>query len=437
MSTLTLFHLGGRWLALDGSRLVSMPAYPKLDVPVVVISDFDNALTGVMAMEANASMAAPLIERRLRKEGMVEGETRLEVAHSISVGRGFQALYTALPMAIWQRMLSWAESCEEHCIVVPLLSVAKRLQKPGQAIVFRHGKQVTFLDVQSDTILYAETMAYSNDNEGVLASVNALADRARALFVKGARPRTVIWYALDAAADHDDQKMASDFGKALNLDVQLANHQTLTLAEGGQVRSAAPLLAQDINLNDAVSSKFGATLYRAERFLPWAAVASLVLAIGLFGLGWHWYSQSRAQLGQADEMRADAGRINSETQVLQQELKKDNGEAERSRLFIERLAAASADQDMSETLEKVRQAAQNWVSILRLRKGDTDTDKRLYVEGAIDKGPDGARNLALFIANLRSVGFDPVAVDPPPGTQSAEFFSYALQPIGIPAQEKH
>ena len=220
MSTLTLFHLGGRWLALDGSRLVSMPAYPKLDVPVVLVSDFDNALTGVMAMEANASMAAPLIERRLRKEGMVEGETRLEISHSISVGRGFQALYSAIPMTNWQRMLSWAESSEDHCIVVPLLSVAKRLQKPGQAVVLRHGRQVTYLGVQSDTITYAETMAYSNDADGVVTSVNALAERVKTAFAKGSKPRSITWYALDAAPEHDDQKLAADFAKAVGIEVQ-------------------------------------------------------------------------------------------------------------------------------------------------------------------------------------------------------------------------
>lgn len=434
MSTLTLFHLGGRWLALDGSRLVAMQAYPKLDVPVIVVSDFDNVLTGVMAMEANASMAAPLIERRLRKEGMVEGETRLEVAHSISVGRGFQALYSAVPMANWQRMLSWAESCEEHCIVVPLLSVAKRLQKPGQAIVIRHGKQVTFLGIQNDNILYAETMAYSNDSDGASASVNALADRVRALLVKGARPRSVVWYALDAAADHDEQKLAADFGRALDLDVQLANHQSLALAEGGQVRSSMPALLGSIDTTDAVTSRFGSMLYRAERFLPWAAAASVVIAVGLFAFGAYSYNLANNQQKQAEQLRSDADRMTGETQTLLAELKKDNGEAERSRQFIERLAIASEDQDMGATLEKVRHAAQNWVGILRLRKGEID--KRLYIEGAIDKGPDGARNLALFIANLRSVGFDPVAVDPPPGTQSAEFFSYALQPIGTSNQEQ-
>lgn len=434
MSTLTLFHLGGRWLALDGSRLVALSAYPKLDVPVIVVSDFDNVLTGVMAMEANASMAAPLIERRLRKEGMVEGETRLEIAHSISVGRGFQALYSAVPMANWQRLLSWAESCEEHCIVIPLLSVAKRLQKAGQAVVIRHGKQVTFLGIQNDNILYAETMAYSNDSDGVSASVNALADRVRALLVKGARPRAVIWYALDAAAEHDEQALAADFGKALGLDVQLANHQSLALPEGGQVRSAMPSLLGAIDTADAVTSRFGSMLYRAERFLPWAAAASVVLAVGLFAFGAYSNNQAENQLKQAEQLRSEADSTATSTQALLAELKKDNGEAERSRQFIERLAIASEDQDMGTTLEKVRSAAQNWVGILRLRKGDTD--KRLYIEGAIDKGPDGARNLALFIANLRSVGFDPVAVDPPPGTQSAEFFSYALQPIGTSNQEK-
>ena len=195
-----------------------------------------------------------------------------------------------------------------------------------------------------------------------------------------------------------------------------------------------PLLAAAVNVDDAVSSRFSGVLYRAERFLPWAAAASVLLGIGLAFVGWQWYDQARTDQTQAQALRSEADRMTIETQAQLLELKKDSGEAERSRQFIERLAIASVDPDMSSTLEKVRQAAQNWVSVLRLRRGDTD--QRVYVEGAITKGPEGARNLALFIANLRSMGFVPVAVDPPAGTQSAEFFSYALDPASPAAEEK-
>jgi len=434
MSTLTIFHLGGRWLALDGSRLVPLPAYPKLDLPAIVVSDFDNALTGVMALDAKPSMAAPLIERRLRNEGMVDGETLLEISHLTPVGRGFQALYSALPMSNWQRMVSWADSCEDHCLIVPLLTAAKRLQRPGQAIVLRHGKAVTYLSVENDAILHAETMAYSNDIDGVRASIYSLSDRVRALLGKGARPGSVLWCALDGAPDQDEQQFAAEFGKALGLDVQLAPQQTLTLPDGGQVRTSMPWLAQSIRIGDAATSRFSGLLLRAERLLPYAAAASIALALGLFGLGWHWRNQASAQSSEAGRTSAEATRIAGETQAEMRALQSDNGAADRSRQFIERLAMASEGQDMSIVLGKVRRAAQDWVSILRVRMDEVD--HRLYVEGAIDKGPDGARNLALFIENLRAVGFDPVAVDPPPGTQSADYFSYALQPAGNSAPEK-
>lgn len=428
MSMLTLFHLGGRWLALDDKRLVPMDDYPVLDLPAVVITDFDGALTGVMSLEANSSMAAPLIERRLRDEGLVEGETRLEISWLVRVGKGFQALYSAVPMGGWQRIIRWANTGSDHRLVVPLLSVAKRLLQPGRAVVLRHGKQVTFLAINHDAIQYAETFAYSDDNEGIQDSVNALADRVRALLGHGRRPSSVVWYALDATPGQDESAYAAAFGAELDLEVQLAPHSLLTLPDGATIRSALPVVAEAVRLGDATSPRLAGVPVRAEQALPFAAVGAVVLSLALLLFGWYSRGQANEQAAQASHLQTQATQMASKTEMRLAALSGDAATLENTRQFVERVAAASTADDVSIALAKVRQSAQGWVRVLRLRVDETD--HQLYVEGAIDKGVDGSERLGRFIANLRSVGFRPVAVDPPPGTQSADYFSYALHPVG-------
>ncbi|MGB8715324.1 MAG: hypothetical protein WCD66_03060 [Rhodanobacteraceae bacterium] len=433
MSMLTVFHLGGRWLALDDSRLVELPEYPELDMPVMVVSDFNQALTGVMSLEAKPAMAAPLIERRLRDEGMVEGETRLEISHLVRVGKGFQALYSAIPMLDWQNMISWAGSRSDHCLVVPLLSVAKRLLKPDQAVVLRHGQQVTFLTIDTHSIQHAETMAYSNDSAGVRDAVNSLADRVRALLGQGQRPTRVLWYALDSQPTQDEEALAASFAQAGDMNVQLADHRSLILDSGDTIQSAMPGVAAAAQVSDATTSRFAGLMMLAERALPMAAVLMLVVALGLLLLGWRGHSQAAEKNDSAQQMQAQASSLQSKTRAQMARLKQGSEPLQHTRQFVQRLANASRGQDISVALVKIRQAARTWVRVLRVRTGDTD--HRLYVEGAIDEGQQGARNLALFIANLRAAGYDPIAVNPPMGTRSANYFAYALEPAASPATE--
>ncbi len=433
MSMLTVFHLGGRWLALDDSRLVELPEYPELDLPVMVVSDFNHALTGVMSLEAKPSMAAPLIERRLRDEGMVEGETRLEISHLVRVGKGFQALYCAIPMIDWQNMISWAGSRSDHCLVVPLLSVARRLLKPDQAVVLRHGNQVTFLTMDAHSIQHADTLAYSKDSAGVRDAVNSLADRVRALLGQGQKPARVVWYALDAQPGQDDEALAASFAQASGMDVQLGNHRSLILASGDTIQSAMPEVAAAAQVSDATTSRVSGLMLMAERALPMAAVLVAVVALGLFLLSWHGRSQAAERLDSAQQMRTQAGSLEAKTRAQLATLKQDSDALQHTRMFVQRLANASRGQDLSEALVKIRQAARTWVRVLRVRMGEPD--HRLYVEGAIDEGPSGAKSLALFIANLRAAGYEPIAVDPPLGTRSANYFAYALEPAAGHATE--
>lgn len=433
MSMLTVFHLGGRWLALDGSRLVELPEYPKLDVPTMVVSDFNHALTGVMSLEAKPSMAAPLIERRLRNEGMVEGETRLEITHLIRVGKGFQALYSAVPMGDWQNMVSWAGAGGDHCLIVPLLSVAKRLLKPGRAVVLRHGKQVSFLAMDTHTIQHAETLAYSDDAKGVRDAINGMADRVRALLGQGQHPDRVEWYALDAQPGQDEEALAAGFAQAVGVNVHLADHRSLILPAGDTIQSAMPVVASAAQVGDAATSRVAGVMWQAERLLPAAAAIIAVVALGLLLLAWQGRNHAADKSAQAEQMQVQAASVETKTRAQQANLAQNSVPLQETRQFVQRLADASRNPDMSVALANIRQAAKTWVHILRVRIGPTD--HRLYVEGAISEGERGANDLAAFIANLRAAGYDPVAVNPPLGTRSANYFAYALDPLATATTE--
>lgn len=429
MAMLKLFHLGGRWLALDGDALVAVDDYPSLDVPTLVISDFDYALTGAMSLEASPGAAAALIERKLRDEGLVEGESWMEIASLVRIGDGFRALYSAVPVADWQRMASWAAEGGDHRLVVTLLTVAKRLLQPGQAVILRHGKQLTWLAIDGDNIQTAEALAYSQDDTGVCDSATALADRVLAL--GGPLPDAAVWYALDAQPGQDDAVFAQRFAEASKIEVSLAPRADLTLEDGSSIQSALPALAGAARAGDASGQARGRFLKGCEQALPWAAGVAVVLAL-VFGLfawqGWHQGAQRQAE---ADDLRAQASHMRQASQVRLDSLRGDLDALREEREFVAGLAAASAGVDMRAVLARVRAAARGRVRILRLHMDDAG--QQLLVEGALADGPHSYEHLGDFIAALRVAGFQPQAAAAPLGSQSADYFAYSLLADNPPA----
>ena len=48
MSTLSLLHMDGQWLAFDGNRVNRLDTRPKLDRSAVAIVDFDGGVSQVI-----------------------------------------------------------------------------------------------------------------------------------------------------------------------------------------------------------------------------------------------------------------------------------------------------------------------------------------------------------------------------------------------------
>ncbi|MCK7593784.1 hypothetical protein [Pseudomarimonas salicorniae] len=415
-------HLAGRWWAIEGGTLRSMPEYPDIEGPVALLSDLDGAHNAVLALQGNASAAVPLIEQRLRRDGVTDGESHVEMVRLSVLGNSFQALFSAVPMADWQRLVGWSEQGGDHRLLFPLLKVVESRLAPGEAAVVRYERRVFFLSVGNKACAYVDALAFDDDADSVAGSLGALADRVRATLAAGERPQVLHWYALDTPEGVDEQSLASSFGEAVGLEPRMAAMTTLRGSDGESFRSALPELFKGLRPSCSASPKLSLAAYAGERMLPWLAAAAAVAALVIGYLAFDLDTANAARDEAAAEHRAEVEQIDA---TLRAEPAPSIGsELTNTRAFVERLARAERNGDLVDELGRVRQLSSELVRILRVRL-DPATGK-MVIEGVMLPGEGAEMRLSRFVDRLRGAGLSPVTVPPPQGNQIAGFFSYAI-----------
>jgi hypothetical protein len=441
MKTTTILHMDGRWLSFADDRLQIAFARPQPQGPAVLISDFDGSVSNVTALEGSPTHAVALIERRLRADGLIDNEAKILIHKTRTVGNGYQALYTAVPLDHWQAQFAWAENQADHCMLVPVISLLWRSLKTGQALVLHAGRQLTFMALLRDRMVYASALAFSETHDDLLMSVGALADRVSGELREGddeLAPLDIAWCEaleyVEPGAASPEQTLLDQFASQTGTRVRLSPQATLTDSEGRRCRSGIPPLAARASALIAVNSEGSRAAYVAERSLPVIGIASLVLAVVLATLGGRWALAAHEAGERADELHQQSEQIGEQIQALapKQAIATDYP---RVLGFIENAGGLEASLDARGVLTTVRRAAMGQVSILRLRL-ETDADGKtpvLRVDGLVHPQagvPEGSQ-ISLFIERLRGAGYDPVAVDPNTAGSSAQspagFFSYQLR----------
>ena len=425
MPALPVFHLDEHWFALDGNTLHHLDAYPELDAPALVISDFGAAQDGSMALEGSAAAAAPLIEKRLRTEGVVDGETKILLSHQIRVGRGFKAIYTAVPMTDWQRLGSWSANCREHCLVVPLLAVMRRLCSTGQAVVVRNGRHLRYLHVGHNAIAYAETLSYSENADDLEAAATALGKRVADAARSGGALPGARWIAVEATSEASEAALADAFAQAAGTPAVQAPMRRLRTASGTERLSALPSLASAASAADSVSVMSQRVLFAAERALPWAAAVASVAGALLLAVGITTHLRAGERTDQAASLHAQAQQLAQQAEQMEAQLRVLGPAPVDALAFLERLAQTRGQQDVVALLRDLAGAAGGSVRILRVRFDSPDSG--ITLEGAADNGVAGGDQLARFVARLRQRGFEIQALEPAGGSQASGVFSYLLK----------
>ena len=115
MSLLFTVQQQNAWLVFDGAHVTRSDTRPRLQRAALAIADFEGAVSSVLALEGSAAHAVALIERRLRSDGMVDGEAKVLIHKTRTVGAGYQTLFTAVPLDRWQQMFAHWCACPSAC----------------------------------------------------------------------------------------------------------------------------------------------------------------------------------------------------------------------------------------------------------------------------------------------------------------------------------
>ncbi|MFA5489309.1 MAG: hypothetical protein WC284_08835 [Candidimonas sp.] len=443
MNYALLYQGNDEWQLFQDGKVIRLPPYSALKRPTLVLTNFSNAVSGLVALEGNPAHATPLIEKRLRSEGMIDQGSKILLHQIRLVGKGYQALYTAVSMDEWQRLFSWSESQPDHCLLFAQTSLFWSCTTAGEARVYYDGKSLTFIANLKHQMLYASVITFSASTEDIEVAVQTLAERVKEMLAReydGDQALRIGWAPISSLSATEAQRLADDFAQRSLTQVELAPLSTFTDEQNNVIHSALPALCASLPLSKTISSSRSRWMYMAERSLPWASLASLLLAVALVSQATSWTLSEKAarQATQAEIER----RQPIEQRIAQLQMHKEIPSNYRvEQRFIERSLTISQRHDPVEIIETVRHSSTSGIRILRTYLADSldgKTDVRskfVVVEGVVegDSNIQSGSLLARFVGSLRNAGYHAIPTDGASASGAAQlpigFFSYQLRPI--------
>ncbi len=464
MSLLHVIQQQDQWLLFDGGTVSRSDSRPRLQRAAVVVSDFENAVSNVISLEGSPTHAVALIERRLRSDGLIDSESKILIHKTRTVGAGYQTLFTAVPLELWQQTYAWAEAQPDHCLLIPFTSLLWKALRPGQGLVLQSGRQLSVLALLRHDMIYRTALAYSDDPADLAMTAGALAEQFAEDLGNGEdhlEPLSLQWCPVLVPSPAEGQPWTDDslreiFSARSGLQVSSVPLQTVADEAGNTYRSGIGWIGAMASASIAVNPTASRLAWGAEWALPVASAASLVFALILGALGARWALGASEAHTRAEQLGGDIAATEQRIQALRaRETAPENFAA--TQAFIERAARLQGGADPSASLALVRDAAAGQVRILRVRLEEPqaamppqpgmpapatpDNDGyTLRIDGAVDawRGTPGMQ-IPTFVERLRRAGFDPQPVDPQGGGINAPaaggFFSYLLKrPLALTAE---
>lgn len=461
MSLVHVVQQQGQWLVFDGETVSRSDIRPKLGSAAMVVSDFDGAVSSVISLEGSPAHAVALIEKRLRSDGLIDGEAKILIHRTRGIGAGYQTLFTAVPLDTWQQTYAWAEAQPDHCLLVPTTSLVWCALKPGQGLVLQAGRQVSVMAIHGQEMLYRSALAYSDDPQDLAMTVGALAEQFADDLAQGddgMQPLAMRWCPVLVPRPTDDGPWPDDmlggiFAARSGLAITSVPLREVRDGEGREYRSGVAWMGSVAGPAIAVNPPLTRAAYVAERVLPFASAASLVFALTLAALGARWALSASEATARAQRLGNEIAQIETRMEGLRAQERVPDGFGP-TLAFVERAAMLQRGADPAASLAQVRDAAAGQVRILRVRLEEpapgapstpapspAGTGYTLRVDGVVDadRGTPGMQ-IATFVDRLRREGFDPQPIDPMGGNNNARsaggVFSYLLASAAMPTETR-
>ncbi len=453
---LAILHLGDRWLAQDANAIQVISAFPKCSNAISVIETFGDSPSGVMRLQGKTAHAEALVERKIRAEGLVDGESRVLIHQQRTVAGAMEVLFTAVPLSIWQTVSGWTAQQRDHCVLLPLAALACAGIKEGQGRVIRYGANLVYFANTPDGFLYASVTAYSDAEEDVEIAVRSLAEQAagnargtgtRAFSGSAEKSKAesvkVFWCPLYADGE-EDKRMQQLFVQIAKCDLEDCSQGALNqidlegnLVNEQRLKTALPHLLKRASLSTSANTGSQRVAAFAEAWAPLSTVLVGACAVALFAYG--GFNHTIGSKMNDDAQAQNAKSAKSEELVRQLDAKQAPADYEGVQKFISSLQAGVSGYNPAAVLADIRQAAGREVRILRVRldipqNNGQNKPLSMVFDGALRPSVDGAA-ITSFLLALRGAGYVVTSMEPADGGQSGNFtYRLTRAPAAIKAQ---
>ena len=433
---LAVLHLSEKWFAIDAKHIQQVAAYPKYANALAVIETFDDSPSGVVRLQGKTAHAAALIERKVRAEGLVDGESRILIHRQRTSAGAMEVLFTAVPLPVWQAVSGWSQQQRDHCVIFPLAAVASSGILQGQGRVIRCGANLIFFADTREGYFYASVAAYSEAVDDLEIAVRALAQQAADSHLGAARgqnnegevkqaPLQVFWCPLyaDAAEDERLQKLFAEVSRCRLEDCSQSTLLPLDF-DGRSVMAAAqktalPYLMKLVGVRKSANTGWQRFAALAESWVPVSAAVTAMLALGLFAFG--TYQHTAAAVLNASTDAQNARMLQQEQTTRQFEAKHAPDGYEVTQAFVNTLQGSIAGYNPKEVTTAIRSAAGAEIRVLRVRLENIPGKPfSILFDGALRTGVD-ASAITAFLLELRRAGYIVTPLDPADGGQTGNF----------------
>lgn len=410
------------WFRLAAGEFTEIPAWPKLAIQALVVTDFSETIVGVHRMEGKPAYGASLIEKHLRMQGLTDDAVHIALHRVDSTPGGCQALYSAVPLSLWQKTRAWAEQQVDHCMVVGMTGVLCDGLKSGQARILRSGRSLHLAGRNRAGVFHYSADAIGSSHSDLEAAVRVMATQARADLVKGVT-HPVQWACVATGDRSAEIAYAAEFSQVAGVECQLTAHQELISTHGNTVFTAMPSLCGALGWGAVEATALRRLAWRSEQIVAPLVASTVVVALGLFATAWVATDKAKSERLQAAQLMSKATEI--EVRVSAANRAETPAGLAPTADFARQLGDGAAF-DPIEMLQQVQRAAAGKLRIQRVKlEIQGDRNKGFRVDGVASNA--GLADITAFLSALHASGWVAEPLDPL--EQSPGAFSYRFSTL--------
>ena len=412
------------WFLLSDGEFTEISAWPKLNGPHLVVTDCDEAPVGVHRFEGKLAYAGALVEKHARTEGLTEGSTHIVLHRVAQVARGGVALFTAVPLDLWQHLQQWAAKQDDHCMLVVLVGLLDNGLSGGQARILHLGSTIHIAGLNEGGLFYAGVTVIGSGEDNLNTAVRALASRVRVDLARGVN-KPIEWACVLGEKIESESRAAAVFADAAQCECRLAAHKQWPSRRDINVISALPGLCSSVGFHAIQATLPKRLAWASETLVAPLATVTLIVGLSLFGLGLltHSNASQERQLALLRTQQAEAldARITAVSRLENTPAIGSVGE------FARRLADGTT-YDPVTMVQLIRRAAGQDIRIMRIKlESQGDKKKSFRIDGVA--GGAGLASIGRFLSQTKAAGWTSEPLDPL--MQSAGAFSYRLTPVFV------